>query len=67
MQTLSFKMVPYDNRQNSIRVIRKNRMRPIRLTSQSSFDMNVSMAREEGKAGFRIFSDWLKLDRLGLG
>ena len=45
-------MTPYKNQRNIIHVTRKNRMRQPRLPSQSSFDMNVSMAREEGKAGF---------------
>ena len=45
-------------------------MRQPRLPSQSSFDMNVSMAREEGKAGFvayyrsvRDFGFWAKIIR----
>ena len=70
-------MSQYKNKRNSIHVhvTRKNRMRQPRLPSQSSFDMNVSMAREEGKAGFvayyrsvrdfRVWGENYQFDDLG--
>ena len=43
-------LLPYRNDRNSIRIARKIKIK--NRQRESSFDMNVSLAREESKAGF---------------
>ena len=50
-------MLPYRNDRNSIRITRKIKIK--NRQRESSFDMNVSLAREESKAGFIQWLGWI--------